>query len=78
VFAMDERIARLRTHQRNIDRYQNMLKTHLSETELRFVEKRLSEERFWIAMLQFMSPPPADQERIAFTVLGSRLQDRAS
>jgi hypothetical protein len=56
---MDERIARLRTHQRNIDRYQTMLKTHLSETELRFVEKRLSEERFWMAMLQFMSPPPA-------------------
>jgi hypothetical protein len=37
---MDERIARLRTHQRNIDRYRNMLKTHLSETELCFVEKR--------------------------------------
>jgi hypothetical protein len=54
-----ERIARLRAHQRNIDRYQNLLKTQLSETELHFVEKRLSEERFWIAMLQFMSPSPA-------------------
>lgn len=53
---MDERTTRLRTHQRNIDRYQNMLKTHLTETERHFVEKRLSEERFAIAMLQFMSP----------------------
>jgi hypothetical protein len=56
---MDERIARLRSHQRNINRHQNLLKTQLNETELRFVEKRLSEERFWMAMLQFMSPPPA-------------------
>jgi hypothetical protein len=46
---------RLRTHQRNIDRYQNMLKTRLTATERRFVEKRLSEERFAIAMLQFIS-----------------------
>jgi hypothetical protein len=56
---MDERVARLRTHQRNIDRYQNLLKTQLTATELQFVEKRLSEERFRIALLQFMSPPPA-------------------
>ena len=48
---MDDRIARLRTHQRNISRYQNMLKTRLSDVELHFVEKRLSEERFKIAML---------------------------
>jgi len=54
---MDDRIARLRTHQRNISRYQNMLKTRLSEVELHFVEKRLSEERFKMAMLEFMSPP---------------------
>ena len=51
-----DQIARLRTHQRNVDRYQNLLKTQLSETELQFVEKRLSEERFAMAKLQFMSP----------------------
>jgi len=55
---MHERITRLRTHQRNIDRYQNLLKTQLTEVELHFVEKRLSEERFAIAMLQFMGPSP--------------------
>jgi hypothetical protein len=61
---MDERIARLRTHQRNIDRYQNLLKTQLNESELHFVEKRLSEERFAIARLQFMSPLHANQRTI--------------
>jgi hypothetical protein len=52
---MDERIARLRTHQKNIDRYQGLLTTNLSEAEKQYLEKRLSEERFAIVMLQFMS-----------------------
>ena len=30
---MSERIARLRAHQRNIDRYENLLKTNLTELE---------------------------------------------
>jgi hypothetical protein len=51
---MNERSERLRAHQRNIDRYQNLMKTKLSAIELRFVEQRLSEERFTLAMLQFM------------------------
>jgi hypothetical protein len=55
---MDERIARLRTHQKNIDRYLGLLKTKLSEAEQKFLEKRVSEERFAIAMLEFMSPSP--------------------
>jgi hypothetical protein len=59
---MDERIARLHNHQRNIDRYQNLLKTQLSPTELRFVERRLSEERFTMAILQYISPPSANPE----------------
>lgn len=50
---MNEKAARLRAHQRNIDRYQRLLKSNLSATELRFVEQRLSEERFTLAMLQF-------------------------
>jgi hypothetical protein len=53
---MNERIARLRAHQRNIDRYEGLLRSTLSEIELRFVEQRLSEERLALAMLQFMSP----------------------
>jgi hypothetical protein len=43
---MDDRDARLRSHEQNISHYQNILKTRLSEVELHFVEKRLSEERF--------------------------------
>jgi hypothetical protein len=47
---MDERIARLRAHQENIDRYQRLLKTKLADLESQFLEK-LSEERFLMAML---------------------------
>ena len=57
---MDEKIARLHAHQKNIDRYQCLLKTKLSDVEQQYLEKRLSEERFAIAMLHFMSPPSGD------------------
>jgi hypothetical protein len=54
---MDEkRAALLRTHHMNIDRYQNLLKTKLSEVEVNFLERRLAEERFAVATLDFMSP----------------------
>ena len=53
---MNEKIARLRAHQRNVERYQGLLKSKLSQVELRFVEQRLSEERFALALLQFMGP----------------------
>ena len=48
---------RLRTHLRNIDRYQNLLKTELTEAELQYLERRLLEERSAVAMLHFMSLP---------------------
>ena len=50
---MSERIARLRAHQSNIDRYEGLLRSTLSAIELRFVEQRLSEERLALAMLQY-------------------------
>jgi hypothetical protein len=53
--AMDE-TTRVRAHLRNIEHYQNLLKTKLSEIEQQFLERRLSEERFAVAMLNFMSP----------------------
>jgi hypothetical protein len=52
---MDER-SRLRAHLRNIERYQNLLKTELTELELQYLEKRLSEERSAIATLHFGLP----------------------
>lgn len=54
---MNQRIERLRAHQNNIDRYQSLLKTNLSEVEQHFLERRVSEERFAIEMLRTMSPP---------------------
>ena len=56
---MNERIARLRTLQKNIERYQSLLKTKLTDVEVQFLEKRLSKERLAIAMLQFVDPSGA-------------------
>jgi hypothetical protein len=53
---MEERLARLRTHQSNIDRYQGLLKTKLSDIELQFLERRLTEERMAMAMLELFIP----------------------
>jgi hypothetical protein len=56
---MSETTARLRAHHQNIERYESLLKTGLGEVELQYLEKRLAEERFAIAMLQFMHPDAA-------------------
>jgi hypothetical protein len=53
---MDERIARLRAHQKNIERYQNLLKTELTEFEMHYLEKLLSEERFVMGILNAGGP----------------------
>ena len=47
---MEARAVQLRTHQKNIDHYQDLLKTKLNETERQYLEKRVCEET--IAMLQ--------------------------
>jgi hypothetical protein len=57
----DERIARLCAHQKNIERYQSLLKTKLSEVQTHYFETRLSEERFAITMLGFIDLPDALQ-----------------
>ena len=66
---MDENEARLRGHEQNISHYKSILMTRLTEVEMRFVERRLAEERFKIAMLEFMSPShihsPRPKERVA-------------
>jgi hypothetical protein len=51
----DRKIAMLRVHEQNIERYQGLLRTKLSDVETHFIERRLSEERFAIGMLKFMS-----------------------
>ena len=42
---IDQQLARLRAHRRNIQRYRNLLQTSLTELEREFVEKRLTEEQ---------------------------------
>jgi hypothetical protein len=59
----EKRSALLRSHQMNIERYQNLLKTKLSEAEINFLERRLAEERFAVAMLGFMGPNVALKDR---------------
>jgi hypothetical protein len=47
---METRVIQLCTYQKNIDRYKGLLKTKLSETERRSLEKQVFEET--MAMLQ--------------------------
>ena len=42
---IEEKVARLRTHNSNIIRYRRLLETDLSDLERGFIEKRLNEER---------------------------------
>jgi hypothetical protein len=42
---IDERLARMRTHRNNIQRYRHLLQTRLTELEREFIERRLAEEQ---------------------------------
>jgi hypothetical protein len=53
---MNERIARLRAHRQNIERYQSLLVMTLNSAEVQFLERRLAEERLAIATLEFNAP----------------------
>jgi hypothetical protein len=59
---MNERIIRLRTHQRNLGRYERLLRTKLTDAERQSIEKRLSEERFAMRMLDFIASPSGGSE----------------
>jgi len=52
---MEAAIVQMRAHQRNIDRYKDLLETDLSAVDRQYIEKRLSEERLTIASLRFIS-----------------------
>jgi hypothetical protein len=41
----DQRLARVRAHRSNIQRYRNLLQSSLTELERQFIEKRLTEEQ---------------------------------
>ena len=42
---IDQQLARLNTHRRNIQRYRSLLQTSLTDLERQFVQKRLTEEQ---------------------------------
>ena len=67
---METRVIHLRTHQKNIDRYQGLLKTKLSEIERQYLEERICEEK--IAMLQIMEHQ-LKQRNFGLSSISSRL-----
>jgi len=69
---MSERTARLRAHYQNIERYESLLKTKLADVESQHLEKRLAEERFAIAMLQFMGRTPMEVKKCDGVAPGDR------
>ena len=58
---IDEKLARLRTHRNNIDRYRRLLKTRLTELERQYIEARLSEEQSALEKLAASTFPLAFQ-----------------
>jgi hypothetical protein len=58
-----KKLARLRTHRNNIDRYRRLLKTRLTELERQYIEGRLSEEQSALEKLAASTFPLAFQAR---------------
>jgi hypothetical protein len=53
-----DQIARLRAHQKNIERYEHLHKSKVSEREARYLEKRLAEERLSMLALSHIPEGP--------------------
>ena len=59
VIMLDEKLERLRTHQKGIERYRRLLATRLSDLERAYIERRLSEEQAYVrASARDVSRPP--------------------
>ena len=56
---IDQELARLRTHRRNIQRYRNLLQTNLTELEREYIERRLSDEQLALETLTGSTFPVA-------------------
>jgi hypothetical protein len=56
---IDEELALLRAHRNNINRYQRLLETGLTELERQFIERRLAEERSAVQRLAASALPLA-------------------
>ena len=58
---INENLARLSAHRRNIDRYLELLKIPLTITERKFVERRLAEEE---ASLRYLAVGVSSKELV--------------
>lgn len=52
---IDEKIVRLRTYRKNVERYLWLLQTRLTDVERQYLERRLFEERSAIELLSTSS-----------------------
>jgi hypothetical protein len=72
---IDEKLARLRTHRNNIDRYRRLLNTRLTELERQYIEARLSEQQSALERLAASTFPLAFQ---APNIQNSRMESPIS
>jgi hypothetical protein len=56
---LEVNLERLRVHRKNIDRYRRLLRTHLSELERSYIERRVSEEE--ASLMRLLRETSADR-----------------
>ena len=71
----EENLVLLRTHQKNIQRYRQLLETSLTDFEREYIGKRLSEEQLAIEMLSAKVPSAASSPDPRPTTLQDDLRD---
>lgn len=62
---IDEKIVRLRTYRKNVERYLRLLQTTLTEVERQYIEKRLTEEQSAMKLLSASSFQMAVEAKVA-------------
>lgn len=75
---IEEKLALMRTHRTNINRYHRLLKTKLTEFERQFIERRLSEERSAIEKLAGSTFPISFQTPIGAVRKAATLETTSS
>jgi hypothetical protein len=62
---IDERIVRLRTYRKNVERYLRLLQTTLTEVEQQYIQRRLTEEQSAMDLLSASSFQMAVEAKVA-------------
>jgi hypothetical protein len=58
----EEKIARLKTHRNNIERYRQLLTTGLTDSERQSIQARLLEEQSSVELLAMVNFPPLSED----------------